>query len=365
MQVPQPAPRHAVAKTGLRVAVLPFGDARGREAEPRSWWYLVPLVPFSTSHDERADASDADDPMHPRRQVPQLLADYLDSTRIFGDVRYVDADWVDPADADLVITGDIRRSTRKERRTLYGLTIAGLPLWLLGAPTGWNSVEWGLDVQLRDPGTKRSLKALSVDGEWKAWTGLYWGARGFADDEAEALAGVLAELAAGIDTALDEVPALAALTARPVLPNEPRPARAPATRIGKAFILGDDEQPRSRQMVELFSEELSRQSSGTVMGMSDVELMIDWQKRGDLVGCDEPSCLAEIGSALAVDTLFHLSFSELGDQQLLTVKLFAPAENRVLGRRTWQARGSEPTVFAVRMPEIVSAAVEPLERDGR
>jgi hypothetical protein len=101
------------------------------------------------------------------------------------------------------------------------------------------------------------------------------------------------------------------------------------------------------------------------MGMSDVELMIDWQKRGDLVGCDEPSCLAEIGSALAVDTLFHLSFSALGDQQLLTVKLFAPAENRVLGRRTWQARGSEPTVFAVRMPEIVSAAMEPLERDGR
>lgn len=365
MYVPQPVPRHAVAKTGLRVAVLPFGDARSREEEPRSWWYFFPFVPFGTSRDERPDRSGADDPLHPRRQVAQLFANYLASTRIFGEVRFVDADWADPADTDLVITGDIRRSTREERRTLYGLTVAGLPFWLLGAPLGWNSVEWGLDVQLRDPGTKRSLKALSVDSEWKAWTGLYWGARGFPDDEAEALASVLAELADRIDTALTGVPALAALTAQPVLSDRPRPVRGAAPKVGRAFILGGDEDPRSRQIAELFAEELSRQSNGTVMEMSDVELMIDWQKRVDLVGCNEPSCLAKIGSALAVDTLFHLSFSALGDQQLLTVKLFVPAENRILGRRTWHARGIEPNVFAVRMPEIVASAVEALARRGR
>jgi hypothetical protein len=364
MEIPRPAPRHAVAKTGLRVAVLPFGDARGRQDEPRSWWYFVPLVPFSTSLDERTGARDAGDPYHPRRQVARQLAEYLQATRIFGDVRYVDADWVDPAGTDLVITGDIRRGTRQELRTLYGLTLAGLPLWLLGAPIGWNGVEWGIDIELRDPGNKRSLKAVSVDREWKAWTGLYWGARGYADDESEALASVLADLAAEIDTALDEVPALAARTARPVLPSQPRPVRARAARVGKAFVLGDQDST-SEPIVELFAEELTRQSRGTVIGMSDVELMIDWQERGDLVGCDAPSCLAEIGSALAVDTVFHLRFSAIGDQQMLTVKLFVPATSRMLERRTWQARGTEPNVFAVQMPEIVAAAVETIVRRDR
>ena len=71
------------------------------------------------------------------------LAEQLAAAGVFARVAEVEGVQVDPAAYPLVLTGELRQSSRRERRTTYGLSVGGLALWLLGAPVGWNEVELG------------------------------------------------------------------------------------------------------------------------------------------------------------------------------------------------------------------------------
>lgn len=364
MRVPLLPPRHIPARSDLAVAIAPLGDSRPHTKEDKGAWLLVPLVPFDTSVRARPDedhvaASSAD---HFRAQVRHRLAEQLAAAGVFARVAEVEGVRVDPAAYPLVLTGELRQSSRRERRTTYGLSVGGLALWLLGAPVGWDEVEWELVAELRDARDQRVLKTVEARRTDKRWTGLYWGAPGFPDGEAEALRPVLAELIAGLDAALTDVPELAALAAHPIRP--PLPTTRPPTPVrlgGKSVLVVATSRDETLQgLAELVCGEVERQTGARVLGMADINSMLGLQAQRELVGCTEDDCFADVVAALSPDHVLTLTLARVGADQVLTLKVLDPRRPTVPSRTSFRAAGAEPSALVDRLPEIVAQALRPL-----
>jgi len=59
----------------------------------------------------------------------------------------------------------------------------------------------------------------------------------------------------------------------------------------------------------------------SLMGMGDIREMLDMEAQKAALGCDQESCLAEIGGALGVPLLVVPSLGKLADVYLLTLKI--------------------------------------------
>jgi hypothetical protein len=70
----------------------------------------------------------------------------------------------------------------------------------------------------------------------------------------------------------------------------------------------------------------------SVMGGSDLRATLDLEQAKAAVGCNDNSCLAELGGALGVPFLAHVSIGKLGDEFVLTLKVISVEEAKVLGR---------------------------------
>jgi hypothetical protein len=361
MQVPTLAPRYTLPKTDLKVAILPFGDGRTFTNEARSLWYLVPLIPFSTATYDRRDEDyvGSADQQHFTHQVALALAQQLAAAGLFAKVGASESSSIDPTQWNLIITGQIKASTRTERRTLYGLTVAGLALWLCGLPIGWDEVHWELTLELRDAASNTVYKTIDVEQTQKRWLGLYWGANGFPQDEAALLGQVTGTLIAQIDAALDQVPALAALT-------PPPPAKvAPGVRyaLDTLVVMANGVLPQvSNPFVEIVLAEIQKRCSGKVLGLADLDALLAVEKVKDQLSCTEVDCLAELAGAVNANALLVLSFGVLGDQQTLSAKVLDPRNNLVLSRTTWMAAGSDPRAFIGRLPDILATALAPFAK---
>jgi hypothetical protein len=358
-------PRHVPARTDLAVAVLPFGDSRPRARENAGAWLLVPLVPWVTSEEPRPDEAHAaeDSPDHFRSQVRERLVEQLKTAGIFARVDLVDGPDVDPARYPLMLAGELRQSLRRQRRTAYGLSVAGMALWLLGAPIGWNEIDWELALELRDTRSGKVLKRLEGRRAEKKWTALYWGAAGFPAGEAQALRPMVADLLAGIDEALTDVPELAALIARPVLASSHAPPSLgqPACLAGETvLVVSPPHDELSQSLAELVSAETERQSGARVLGIADLNALLGLQAQRDLVGCSDSDCFADVVAVLNPRYVLAIAMANLGGSQMLTLKVLDPRNATVLSRTTWTAAGAEPSAFAERLPEIVREALMPL-----
>jgi hypothetical protein len=372
MRVQPHAPRHIPARTDLRVAVVPFGDSRGFEQEGISWWLLAPLVPWSTGAAERPEETEVntDHADHFRLQVPRVLAQYLHHAGLFGRVAYLPNGTADPEEWDLVITGEVARCRRDEMRTLYGLSAGGVALWFLGAPMGYDRVGWELKLALRDARSGAALKRVHHSHAETRWKGLYWGADGFPDDEAELLRQVFASVAADLDGALNTVAELQTMTARPMLSRSapatpPQHVSSPAASGLSARTIVilpaevDPAQPREA-FVELLAQELQAQSQAQVLGRADLNALLAWERLRDLMGCADPQCLSSLGNELEADLVVSVSFDRLGTRQTVSIKAIAPGNRQVVSRTTWEASGSEPSPFVPRLPQIVRTLLEPV-----
>lgn len=74
-------------------------------------------------------------------------------------------------------------------------------------------------------------------------------------------------------------------------------------------------------------------SSGLeVIGQDDLNALIGFEKQKDLLGCDDASCLANIGGALGVDLLVAVKVALLGSDWVVTAKLINLRDARVEAR---------------------------------
>ncbi len=72
----------------------------------------------------------------------------------------------------------------------------------------------------------------------------------------------------------------------------------------------------------------------SVIGSSDMQTMIDMEQQKQALGCDENTCLAQLGGALGVPYLLSGSLGSVGGQFMLNLKIIQVEESRVAERKT-------------------------------
>src|SRR2546421_11369337 len=72
---------------------------------------------------------------------------------------------------------------------------------------------------------------------------------------------------------------------------------------------------------DLLLSALQSQGGVRVIGKSDIDAMLGFEKTKDAVGCTEVACAAEIAGALGVDTVVSPTVGTLGSKYILTLVL--------------------------------------------
>jgi hypothetical protein len=107
-------------------------------------------------------------------------------------------------------------------------------------------------------------------------------------------------------------------------------------------------------MDELLLTEL--QSSGfEAIGPDDINAMIGFEKTKEAAGCDDVSCVTEIGNALGVEFLVAGNAATLDGSVVLTMKLLDVRKARVLSRTNKVAEGGPKN-----LPRLIAEAVQEL-----
>lgn len=90
--------------------------------------------------------------------------------------------------------------------------------------------------------------------------------------------------------------------------------------------------------------EIGKRPNTTVISKADVDAMLGFDKKKQALGCDDVSCLAEIGGALGVDLLVSGQVTQVGERQtLLALQLLNTRRAAVESRAStkWEGESSE------------------------
>ena len=116
----------------------------------------------------------------------------------------------------------------------------------------------------------------------------------------------------------------------------PTSARAGDDARSKLAVLPLQAKRVDREKVSILDEllvaALARSSTYAVMGTSDLNAVLGFERMKDAAGCDDVACAAEIGGALGVDALLAGSVSALGGELLVSLKLLDPRKSEVKSR---------------------------------
>ncbi len=86
----------------------------------------------------------------------------------------------------------------------------------------------------------------------------------------------------------------------------------PASILVLDFRMLDGEQRIGRILASMIGAELQKVDKLSVIGSSDIEAALDVEKRKDILGCDETSCLAEIAGAMGTRLVLHGTVGSIG-----------------------------------------------------
>jgi hypothetical protein len=134
-------------------------------------------------------------------------------------------------------------------------------------------------------------------------------------------------------------------------------AQAPVTsKIGVFDIVVSGLDPSFKQTaVDTVASAAAEAPGYTVISRSELDAMLGAEKLKDSLGCDEVSCLAEIGAAAGVDHIVTGSVGKVGEGVVITLQLinakFASVENRVT--QQWEGPLSA-------LADVIGAAVDQL-----
>jgi hypothetical protein len=165
----------------VKVAVVPFRDLRGDDNTDATLVYLVPLAPFGWQNYDRPDAANgfityAAYNFRPSEDFARATADELKQNGFFSEVFVTDRER-EPG-VDLVLTGEIRKSTYEGKLISYGLSVEGPLLWIFGLPAGTVANDEQISLTLKRAGDGTVVWSHQISGRWSKTIGLYynWGA---------------------------------------------------------------------------------------------------------------------------------------------------------------------------------------------
>jgi TolB-like protein len=97
----------------------------------------------------------------------------------------------------------------------------------------------------------------------------------------------------------------------------------------------------------------------------EVEAVLDFQRKQDLLGCSDTACFAEIGGALGVDAILAGSLSRLGESWLVHLNLVDIGNASVLAQTSRRLKGGTVDDVLDTLPDLVAelmTAVAPYAR---
>lgn len=77
-------------------------------------------------------------------------------------------------------------------------------------------------------------------------------------------------------------------------------------------------------------QELRKLQGISAIGMDEIRDMLAYEQTKDLLGCDDVTCLAEIGGALGADDLITGKLSNVGDENVMLVRRIDPRQTEVV-----------------------------------
>jgi hypothetical protein len=94
-------------------------------------------------------------------------------------------------------------------------------------------------------------------------------------------------------------------------------------------------------LTQVLSVELKRIHGASVISHDDIKAMLQLQEQKSKLGCDDASCLAEIGGALGADKLVVGSIAKIADSYLVALRLLSVRTVKVESRISESFMGGE------------------------
>lgn len=130
-------------------------------------------------------------------------------------------------------------------------------------------------------------------------------------------------------------------------------ARPPSIAVVDLKTAGTFDPSEVRGLSSLIATEVSRRPLRAFSG-ADLQTLVGYERKKQLLGCSDDSCLSEIGGALGVDYLLSSEVSQVGDVWLLSFVLLDARAARALSRTTQKAAALSDLVELV-APGITEA----------
>lgn len=164
----RPIPVDAKPSVKRMLVVRPFAEARPPRSYPSSFGSMfktyIPLLPYVQIPYERLDETslihedakkDRGKPLdretqHFTRSMASAIADDLRASGLFSEVRLLSAA-EEPLAGSYVLDGELKSTEFDVNATSYMLGIAGVLLWILPIPCGWETGDVDADLRLSDP----------------------------------------------------------------------------------------------------------------------------------------------------------------------------------------------------------------------
>jgi len=104
-------------------------------------------------------------------------------------------------------------------------------------------------------------------------------------------------------------------------------------------------------------------TTGRVIGWTDLDAIIGFEQKKALIGCDDQTCLAELGGALGVDHLVSVRVAQVEDQWVLTGKVVDIRRAVVKARHNQFVSGAAASLLRA-VPGFISTLVAASEQQA-
>jgi len=115
---------------------------------------------------------------------------------------------------------------------------------------------------------------------------------------------------------------------------------------------GGVSQDAADALADLVASEALGRGTHKVIGKADIKSLIGYEKIKDALGCEEASCLAEIGGALGVDLILVGNVSLFDEVFLLNLRLIDPRKAEVSARVSRKVRGGRAALLDAVSPAV-------------
>jgi len=130
-----------------------------------------------------------------------------------------------------------------------------------------------------------------------------------------------------------------------------------------------DLQPRgvdrsvAESLTDIVVKEIDRFQAFSTITKDEIQKLLEHAEQKQAMGCDDTSCLAEIGGALGVDFLVSGGVGRLGGVYMVSLKLIDVRNAKVVSRQEREVRGSEEELIAASRA-AAQALMRPLAKEA-